>query len=278
VPNVAQRLTGSPDIYGHEEREAEQSVNFITCHDGFTLEDLVSYDRKHNEANGEENRDGADDDASWNCGIEGPTDDPVVEELRSRQIRNLLTMLLLAVGTPMLTMGDEVRRTQRGNNNAYCQDNETSWFDWSLLERHSGLHRFVKALIAFRQRRDVGLGRIRLTLNQLLSRSRVDWHGVELGRPDWSDQSHSLAVDLTSFAGHVRLHLMLNAYWEALRFQLPPATPEKPGAWRRWIDTSLTSPDDIVAWEHGPEIADASYVVQPRSIALLVMPLTHERE
>ena len=177
------RLLGSPDIYGHEEREPEQSVNFVTCHDGFTLEDLVSYNRKHNEANGEANRDGSNDNASWNCGFEGPTDDPDVEELRSRQIRNLIALLLVAVGTPMLSMGDEVRRTQRGNNNAYCQDNEVSWFDWTLLERHPGLHRFVKSLIAFRERRDVVVGRMQLTLNQLLSRCRIDWHGVELGQP-----------------------------------------------------------------------------------------------
>jgi isoamylase len=276
VPHVAARFLGSPDIYGHQEREPEQSVNFITCHDGFTLEDLVSYTQKHNEANGEENRDGADDNASWNCGVEGPTDDPAVEELRSRQIRNLLTMLLLAVGTPMLTMGDEVRRTQRGNNNAYCQDNEISWFDWTLLERHRGLHRFVKALIAFRQQRDVVVGRMRLTLNQLLSRSRIDWHGVELGRPDWSDQSHSLAFCLTTLGGRLRLHGMLNAYWEPLRFQLPPAALETPAMWRRWIDTSRPSPEDIVDWDHGPEIADASYLVQPRSDAFLVMPLAAE--
>jgi len=278
VPNVAARFLGSPDIYAHEEREAEQSINFITCHDGFTLEDLVSYNRKHNEANGEENRDGADDNASWNCGVEGPTDDPAVEELRSRQIRNLLTLLLLSTGTPMLTMGDEVRRTQRGNNNAYCQDNEISWFDWTLLERHRGLHRFVKALIAYRQQRDVVVGRMRLTLNQLLSRSRIDWHGVELGRPDWSDQSHVLAFCLTSLGGRLLLYGMLNAYWEPLRFQLPPAGPETRGTWRRWIDTSLPSPQDIVNWDEAPQIADASYLVPPRTVAFLVMPLAGESD
>jgi glycogen operon protein len=276
VPNVARRFLGSPDLYGHEEREPEQSVNFVTCHDGFTLEDLVSYTHKHNEANGEANRDGADDNASWNCGVEGPTDDPVVEELRSRQIRNLLTLLLLAVGTPMLLMGDEVRRTQRGNNNAYCQDNELSWFDWTLLERHPGLHRFVKSLIAFRQRRDVVALRMQLTLNQLLGTSRIHWHGVELGHPDGAEQSHSLAFCLTSLAGRFRLHGMLNAYWEPLRFQLPPA--ESHGAWKRWIDTSLHSPEDVVAWEQAPEVTDGSYLVQPRSVAFLVMPLTAESE
>jgi glycogen operon protein len=278
VHNVAARFCGSPDLYGHEEREPEQSINFITCHDGFTLEDLVSYNRKHNEANGEDNRDGSDENASWNCGVEGPTDDPAIETLRSRQIRNMLTLLLLSVGTPMITMGDEVRRTQRGNNNAYCQDNDISWFDWTLLERHPDVHRFIKALLAFRQRRDVVIGRMRLTLNELLRQSHIDWHGVALDHPDWSDTSHSLAFCLTTLGGRLRLHGMLNAYWEPLRFQLPRARPDTPGAWRRWIDTSLRSPDDIVDWEHAPELTDASYLVQPRSVAFLIEPLAHERE
>ena len=126
VRRVADRLIGSPEIFGHEKREAEQSVNFVTCHDGFTLNDLVSYDRKHNEENGEGNRDGSDDNRSWNCGVEGPTDDPAVERLRNRQVKNFLTVTLLSLGMPMILMGDEVRRTQRGNNNAYCHDDETT--------------------------------------------------------------------------------------------------------------------------------------------------------
>ena len=125
VPRLASRLLGSPDLYGHEEREAEQSINFVTCHDGFTLNDLVSYDHKHNEANGEDNRDGANDNRSWNCGVEGPSADPGIEALRQRQVKNFLAINLLALGTPMILMGDEVRRTQQGNNNAYCHDNET---------------------------------------------------------------------------------------------------------------------------------------------------------
>ena len=272
APNVAARLLGSPDLYGHEEREPEQSINFVTCHDGFTLDDLVSYNEKHNEANGSQNRDGADDNASWNCGVEGPTDDPAIEALRSRQIRNLLTLLLVAEGTPMITMGDEARRTQRGNNNAYCQDNEVSWFDWTLVERHRGLHRFVKSLIAFRSRRDVVVGRMRLTLNELLNRARIEWHGVELGHPDWADHSHSLACCLTTLSGRFKMHGMLNAYWEPLRFQLPPVIAEHGAVWRRWIDTSLPSPEDIVDWDRAPAIADGSYVVQPRSVAFLVVP------
>jgi len=161
--NFADRFLGSHEIYRRKEREAEQSVNFVTCHDGFTLNDLVSYERKHNEANGENNRDGGDDNRSWNCGVEGATDDPEIERLRNRQVKNFLTVILLSLGLPMLLMGDEVRRTQLGNNNAYCQDTETNWFDWSLLAKHADVHRFVRILIARRLLRDVGPERQRLT-------------------------------------------------------------------------------------------------------------------
>ena len=133
---MAYRLMGSPDIYQREEREPEQSINFVTCHDGFTLNDLVSFNAKHNERNGEGNRDGTDCNLSWNCGNEGPTNDPEIERLRKRQIKNFLKLTLLAIGTPMLLMGDEVRRSQGGNNNGYCQDNETSWLDWGSFEKH----------------------------------------------------------------------------------------------------------------------------------------------
>ncbi|HVP29362.1 MAG TPA: glycogen debranching protein GlgX [Myxococcota bacterium] len=272
VGRLANRLLGSPDVYGHEEREPEQSINFVTCHDGFTLEDLVSYDRKHNDDNGEQNRDGSDDNASWNCGVEGPSDDPAVEALRSRQIRNFLVTVVLAAGTPMLSMGDEMRRTQRGNNNAYCQDNEISWLDWSLLERHRDVHRFVKEMLAFRRRRDVIVERPQLTLNELLRLARIEWHGVALRRPDWSQSSHSLAFTITSLHERFRLHGMINAFWEALRFELPPASGGG-DAWRRWVDTSLPSPNDLVAWEKAPRLIETTYRVEPRSLALLVMPL-----
>src|SRR6185295_14625036 len=140
----ADRLIGSPELYGHEQREPEQSVNFVTCHDGFTLNDLVSYERKHNEANGEGNRDGGNDDLSFNCGVEGPSDDSSVEKLRNRQVKNFFAVTMLSLGMPMILMGDEVRRTQHGNNNAYCHDDENAWFDWTLLNRHADVHRFVK--------------------------------------------------------------------------------------------------------------------------------------
>jgi glycogen operon protein len=273
VSAVASRILGSPDLYGHKEREPEQSINFVTCHDGFTLNDLVSYNHKHNEANGEHNRDGSDDNLSWNCGTEGPTDDPTVEALRNRQVKNFLTLLLLAAGAPMLLMGDEVRRTQRGNNNAYCHDADISWLDWSLLERHGDIHRFVKALNAFHQRRDVVLEESALTLNQLLRRARIEWHGVALKCPDWSHHSHCLAFTLQSLRARVLFHAMLNAYWEPRTFDLPPVPAGRQQGWRRFIDTARDSPDDICPWETAPVVREASYVVQPRSVVLLALAL-----
>jgi len=272
VSGLATRLLGSPDIYGHKEREAEHSINFVTCHDGFTLNDLVSYNGKHNEANGDNNTDGANDNNSWNCGAEGPTDDPDIEALRNRQVKNFLTLNLLAAGTPMLLMGDEVRRTQRGNNNAYCQDNEISWFDWTLLERHADIHRFVKLLTAFRQRRDVVTAERPLTLNELLDRARIEWHGVKLNQPDWGEHSHALAFTFASLKARYQIHGMLNAYWSPLTFEVPPPQSSDRG-WRRVIDTALTAPDDFSPWDAAPRVTSASYVVQPRSMALFIRSL-----
>jgi len=266
---LTHRLTGSPDIYGAEEREPEQSINFITCHDGFTLNDLVSYNAKHNEANGEGNRDGADHNLSWNCGVEGPADDPAVERLRSLQIKNFMTLTLLAVGTPMLLMGDEARRTQRGNNNAYCLDDETTWFDWTLLARHADLHRFVKALIALRMGRSLSDERGDMTLNELLRRQPIEWHGVRLGAPDWSHESHTLAATIRPVGGRGAIHLMANAYWEPLEFEIPPAGAGG-RSWRRCLDTSLPSPDDIREWEAAPAVDGQVYPVGPRSVVVLL--------
>ena len=269
VSGLATRLVGSPDLYGHDNRESEQSINFVACHDGFTLNDLVSYNDKHNEANGEDNRDGSNDNSSWNCGVEGTTDDPAIESLRNRQVKNFLALTLVAAGTPMLLMGDEVRRTQRGNNNAYCQDNDVSWFDWRLLERHADIHRFVKVLTAFRQRRDLVAEEIPLTLNELLHRARIEWHGVALHRPDWGSDSHSLAFSLQSVRQRFVLHGMVNAYWEPLTFELPAPRADSPGSWRRSLDTALPSPDDINTFELAPVVSTPTYLVQPRSVVLL---------
>ena len=266
--HMADRLVGSPEIYGHKQREPEQSVNFVTCHDGFTLNDLVSYNNKHNEANDEENRDGANDNRSWNCGVEGPSSDPAIESLRNRQVKNFLTVTLLSLGVPMITMGDEVRRTQGGNNNAYCLDHEISWFDWSLLEKHSDVHRFVSLLIARRVMRDTGPERERVSLNTLIAKATRAWHGVKLDQPDWSDHSHSVALSAELKGERLRFHFILNAYWERLSFELPTLAPAV--SWRRWIDTALDSPHDIVAWEEAMPVAGAAYRVEARSVAVLI--------
>ena len=218
IVSLARRLTGSPDIYGKDAREPEQSVNFVTVHDGFTLNDLVSYNDKHNEANGEDNRDGTNDNFSWNCGVEGPTDDPSVEMLRNRQVKNFFALLLTAVGAPLIQMGDEVRRTQQGNNNTYCHDNDLSWFDWTLLERHADVHRFVKELIAAR----LGFGQGRTgddRLDELLKRVKIEFHGVEGGAPDIGPTSHALAMSRISYSGKAAFYVMFNAYWEPLYFR-----------------------------------------------------------
>jgi len=270
VSKLATRLLGSPDIYGHEEREPEQSVNFVTCHDGFTLNDLVSYNEKHNEENGEGNRDGMNDNLSWNCGTEGPAEDPAIEALRCRQIKNFIVLNILAVGTPMLLMGDEVRRSQKGNNNAYCQDNEISWLDWDLQKRHADIHRFVRMMIAFRSRRDVVIEDSRLSLNEFLGQARLEWHGIDLKSPNWSEDSHSIAFTVSSLRGRFTIHAMLNAYWEPLSFALPTTGDQSARRWRRWIDTALPSPYDICAWEDAPLVSGSLYVVGARSLVLLV--------
>jgi glycogen operon protein len=265
---MAFRLTGSPDIYERENREAEQSINFVTCHDGFTLDDLVSFDAKHNEANGEENRDGADYNLSWNCGVEGPAADLEVARLRNRQIKNFLALTLLATGTPMLLMGDEVRRSQGGNNNAFCQNNEISWFDWDLTAKHADIHRFVKGLIALRMSRDLPVERFDMTLNELLRRQPIDWHGVKLNQPDWSHESHTLAGTVSFLGYPMVLHFIINAYWEALEFEVPAGTQAQAG-WRRCVDTSLDPPNDIRAWTEAPTLQGATCRVEARSIVFL---------
>jgi isoamylase len=270
VSAIAARLLGSPDIYAHEEREAEQSVNFVACHDGFTLNDLVSFNEKHNEDNGEHNLDGMNDNCSWNCGVEGATEDPAIEALRRRQIKNHLALTLLAFGTPMILMGDEMRRTQCGNNNAYCQDNDTSWLDWRLEKQNADIVRFTRMLLAFRSLRDIATEDARLTLNQLLAKARLKWHGVMLDHPDWGRESHSLAFTVASLRESFSIHAMLNAYWNTLAFELPVAGKRGEGAWQRWMDTSLESPQDILAWEDAPTVSGGSYSVSPRSIVILI--------
>ncbi|HMK44792.1 MAG TPA: alpha-amylase family glycosyl hydrolase, partial [Dissulfurispiraceae bacterium] len=268
VSRFASRIVGSPDVFGYEERGPEQSINFITCHDGFTLNDLVTYDGKRNYANGEMNRDGNDNNLSWNCGVEGPSENPSIEQLRDRQIKNFLAVTLLSVGTPMLLMGDEVRRTQQGNNNAYCQDNELSWMDWSLLPKNQDIFRFVKSLVAQRKESDFTNLNLGGTLNEVVAQAEIEWHGVELNQPDWSDSSHSIAFSAKNLRRNLLYYCVVNAYWEELVFELPP--PKAPATnWRRLVDTSLASPDDAVSWSDAPLVTTPLYRVQPHSVILL---------
>jgi isoamylase len=270
----ADRLIGSPSIYDHKHREPEASVNFVTCHDGFTLNDLVSYDRKHNQENGEDNRDGTDDNRSWNCGVEGATDDAAIEKLRTRQIKNFFAVTTLSAGVPMMLMGDEVRRTQEGNNNAYCQDNETSWFDWRLVAERADLHRFVSLLNGLRASRDVEHEQQRVPLSQLIRQTHVTWHGVKLFEPDWSVSSHSIAFTSRLPGRRMAFHAIFNAYWEPLEFELPPVVVDgAPDQWRRWIDTFLDSPHDIVDWKDAPRIDGSTYRAEPRSMVVLFAPI-----
>jgi isoamylase len=274
VRRLADRLIGSPEIYGHEQREAEQSLNFVTCHDGYTMNDLVSYEQKHNEANGEHNRDGHDDNRSFNFGVEGQSLDLAIERARNRQVKNFFTVTLLSLGIPMFTMGDEMRRTQLGNNNAYCQDNEVSWLDWTLLDRHRDVHRFVQLLCARRRQRDADAELRRVPLNELLREAKIAWHGVNAAEPDWSGHSHSLAVSAELEEPGVTVYLAISAYWEALDFALPP--PPGGRAWRRWIDTTRDSPDDIVEWANAQPVTDPIYRVGPRSVVALISGHPHQ--
>ena len=214
VSPVAKRICGSLDIYGDSSRHPYHSINFVTCHDGFTMHDLASYTQKHNEANGENNRDGWNDNLSWNCGVEGPTENAETNALRQRQMRNFLTMMFLSQGVPLLLQGDEFGRTQRGNNNAYCQDNEISWMDWSLATSNAGLLRFTQMMISLRKQY------FALTREQFCN--RVSWHGVRVGDPDWTGLSRTLAFQMHGWHAQPDLFVIFNANWEFKKFMIPP--------------------------------------------------------
>ena len=270
VGAVAARIAGSADVFRVWGALPINTVNYVACHDGFTLNDLVCYDQKHNEANGEDNRDGSADNLSWNCGTEGPTDDPEIAALRERQITNYFAILLLSQGVPMILAGDEVRRTQGGNNNAYCQDNETSWFDWTLVDRHRALFRFVSTMIAFRKRHP-NLHRARFFTGGPTDRGRADiaWHGCRLLSPGWNDpQSRVLAFTLGATAeDDADIHVMINMDSADLSFDVPPLDGRD---WYPAVDTALPGPRAIVDPAAGPAFAGTTYRVLGRSIAALI--------
>ena len=258
---LAKRICGSLDLYGDSSRHPHHSINFITCHDGFPLNDLVSYNRKHNLANGENERDGCLDNLSYNCDHEGPTDDPRVNALRQCQMRNFLTLLLISQGVPFLSHGDEFARTQLGNNNAYCQDNKISWVDWGLAQKNAELLRFTKMMIALRQRF--------FAISREEFVRRMTWHGTRLGDPDWTGKSRTLAFQIHGWHGLPDLHVMLNAHWESQRFALPPHRGQ--WCWRRLVDTVLPSPEDIAEEANAVPVRPGDhYYLSPRSTVILI--------
>ncbi len=260
---LAKRICGSLDIYGDSSRHPYHSINFITSHDGFTLNDLVSYNQKHNWENGEDNRDGCEHNLSWNCGHEGPTDDPDVVAPRARQIRNFLTILLISQGVPFLSHGDEFGRTQQGNNNAYCQDNETSWVDWRLADGRQDLLRFTRMMIVLRKKY--------FALNREEFVNRVSWHGRRIGDPDWTGKSHALAFQLHGWHSMPDIHVMFNAHWEWQKFSLPPH--DGSWNWKRLVDTRLPSPEDILEENDAVALDPADhYNVGPRSTVIVISP------
>jgi glycogen operon protein len=270
IGEVAARIAGSADLYASGGRLPANSINFITCHDGFTLYDLVSYDGKHNEANGESNRDGSNDNMSWNCGVEGETSDPNVTALRERQARNYLALLMLSRGVPMLLAGDEVLRTQRGNNNVYSQDNALAWFDWGALERRARTLRFTRELIALRRRH------ASLTANRFFASRPVRdhgvldiaWHGAALGQPDWNDsQSRLLAFTIGGIAPDEEdLHVILNMSDRDVEAALPTIEGRR---WYLALDTAREAPLDLVARSEQRPHGTPSYRATARSVVVL---------
>jgi glycogen operon protein len=285
---LAPRLYGSADIFDRHGRRPQASVNFVTAHDGFTLNDLVSYNERHNEANGEENRDGHSDNRSWNCGVEGPTEDPAVEALRKQQMRNFLATLLFSQGTPMLTAGDEFARTQRGNNNAYCQDNEISWVDWTLAETNTAQVRFVQTLTVLRRRYPI-LRRNRFLstiVNEAIGVKEVSWisaTGAEMREEEWNNGSRCFGMLLDGRAQvtgikqrgqDATLLLIFNSHHEVVPFTLPAAGDDLARAsWTLVLDTQLEAPAQAADNEHS---AGDVYEVAARSLSLLKLKLPPE--
>ncbi len=262
---LATRIAGSSDLYAWAGKTPQNGINFVTCHDGFTLYDLVSYDRKHNSGNGEHNRDGSDQNLSWNSGLEGPTDDPEIQRLRAQRARNFMALLLLSQGVPMLTAGDEVLRTQRGNNNAYCQDNDSSWLDWSFAPAARAMLRFTRELIALRLRHP-SLHRTRfLNGHSGALRADIHWYGESLEPPVWQDpDARVLCFTLPGVVpGEPALHVMINMASTARDLPLPEAATRR---WRRIADTTLVEPADVVP--AGVPVAGDRYRLGSHGIAI----------
>jgi isoamylase len=259
----ASRICGSSDLYQSSGKGPASSLNFVTCHDGFTLNDLVSYKQKHNDENGEFSRDGTDANYSDNCGVEGPSQDSGVEGMRIRLMKNFLLTLFISRGVPMLLGGDEFRRTQRGNNNAYCQDNEVSWFDWSLLECYKEIHRFTRGMIAFRRAHPV------LRRETFYTDQDIKWFGPNGATPDWADQRQKSLACLIMGQTEPDLLLLFNADTRSVDFSIPALPAGK--IWRLAVDTSRTAPDDLSDPGKEPSMqGQIDFWLEPRSSAILL--------
>ena len=275
---LATRISGSSDLYLRDGRKPFHSINFITSHDGFTMKDLVSYNAKNNKDNGEDNNDGSNNNLSYNYGVEGPVLDPLINTLRERQLKNFFATLLVSLGTPMILGGDEFGRTQRGNNNAYCQDNEISWYDWSLLEKNKGLYRFVKEMIAFRMHHP-GFMRPEFFTGRGGSYNAIpdiSWFDETGASPDWDDIGYYLALRLDGSRAETLadrddndFFIMFNAYTDTQSFVL--AAPPAKKAWFRAVDTGLSSPNDILLPGNEKVLPSQHiYPVKARSVAILI--------
>jgi glycogen operon protein len=289
VPAIATRIAGSSDLYKNGGRSPSNSINFITCHDGFTLYDLVSYNKKHNIENGEENRDGSDDNASANCGIEGPTEDQDVNALRARRIKTFFTLLMVSHGVPMILAGDEFCRTQQGNNNAYCQDNAISWTDWQLVERHGGVLRFVQKMVALRHGHPVFRRATFLSgrNNHGGAAPDISWHGLALGKPDWSENARCLAFMLAGDEvaapeekggpnkeeKDCDFFIMVNGDKKERTFEL--SSPPEGLAWFRLIDTGKPSPEDIRDENRAEPVLHDKYPLLPSAAAVFIAKRLH---
>ncbi len=271
LSELATRITGSSDLHQGSGKLPVQSVNYVTCHDGFTLRDLASYDRKHNEANGEENRDGSNHNLSWNHGVEGNTDDAGILRLRRRTARNAVAIVLVSQGLPMLLSGDEVLRTQGGNNNAYCQDNPTGWFDWSLVETNADMLRFTRLLIELRKRHRKLRRRHFLSGKPGTGRAGqpdIGWYGPSGPRVDWTDGGAAVLGFLLSGQGDDPgdMFVMMNFSGTGLLMTIPVPPGHE---WYRAVDTSLEPPDDVVEPERQTRITRSIYRLESRSLAIL---------
>jgi glycogen operon protein len=263
ISTIASRIVGSPDIFKKNSYQVSQSIHFITCHDGFTMNDLVSYNQKHNIANGEDNRDGNNQNFSWNCGVEGPTSDVEIEKLRLKQIKNFFTISMISQGTPMLSMGDEIRRTQNGNNNSYCQDSKLNWMDWTKKDENLDLLNYVRSLIDVIREFKVLRYPKNINTKDLKDGSPfIRWHGVSKNKPDWGDNSHSLGFEYNYPKEKERIIVFMNFYWGDLEFELPKNVY---GKWHLRFDTSIEQ-NDTCNLSHFSK----SIMVNARSIVVLV--------